>query len=176
MKKRWRIAAAAALLALVCWCGWYSRPVGVETLFPDLEPDMADVLLIQFDGRNHNSRSLRFSAGTPEFDTFWGQVQSLRFRRSPLSPLVQVLPFLENAFNTSKTLEDGDISNLFIGFAQDNGQEVWRSEELSFVVDAGNTEAHPHGLPRRLLLKTTKEPGQNLANPLWNRPPIKSVL
>ena len=70
MKKRWKIAAAAALLALVCWCGWYSRPVSVETLFPDLEPDMADVLLIQFDGRNHNSRSLRFSAGTPEFDIF----------------------------------------------------------------------------------------------------------
>lgn len=169
MKKRWRIAAAAALLALVCWCGWYSRPVGVETLFPDLEPDMADVLLIQFDGRNHNSRSLRFSAGTPEFDTFWGQVQSLRFRRSPLSPLVQVMPFLENAFNTSKTLEDGDISNLFIGFAQDNGQEVWRSEELSFVVDAWHYEDHTHGVSLPLMMKNSKETGQELAHTLWEQ-------
>lgn len=37
---------------------------------------------------------------------------------------MQVLPFLEDAFNTSKALEDSDISNMVIGFTQDNGQEL----------------------------------------------------
>ena len=171
MKKGWKFVAIAALLALVCWCGWYSRPVGVETLFPDLKPDMADVLLIQFDGSGHESRSLRFSAGTPEFDEFRGQIQDLRFRRSPLNPLLQALPFLENAVSSSKTLEKGDISNLFIGFAQDNGQEVWRSEELSFSVDAWHYEDHAHGVSLPLLMKNSKDVGQTLAHTLWEQSP-----
>ena len=169
MKKGWKFAAAAVLLTLVCWCVWYSRPVGVETLFPDLKPDMADVLLIQFDGRGHESRSLRFSAGTPEFDAFWGQIQDLRFRRSPLNPLLQALPFLENTTSTSKALEDGDISNMFIGFAQDNGQEVWRSEELSFSVDAWHYEDHTHSVSLPLMMKNGKEIGQELAHVLWEQ-------
>ena len=169
MKKRWKIAAAAVLLALVCWCGWYSRPVGVETLFPDLEPDMADVLLIQFDGRDHNSRRLRFSAGTPGFDAFWSQIQGLRFRRSPLNPLLQILPFLQNAVKTSKTLEDGDIGNMIIGFAQDNGQKVWRSEELSFCVDAWHYEDFTHSVSLPLLMKNSKEIGQEMAHALWEQ-------
>ena len=169
MKKSWKRAAAATLLVLIVWCVWYSRPVGVETLFSDLEPDMADVLLIQFDGSGHESRSLRFSAGTPEFDAFWGQIQDLRFRRSPLNPLLQALPFLENTASTSKTLEDGDISNMVIGFAQGNGQEVWRSEELSFSVDAWHYEDHAHGVSLPLLMKNSKEVGQKLAHTLWEQ-------
>ena len=169
MKKSWKRAAAATLLVLIVWCVWYSRPVGVETLFSDLEPDMADVLLIQFDGRDHNSRSLRFTAGTPEFDTFWGQIQELRFRRSPLNPLLQALPFLENAVGTSKTLEDGDISNMVIGFAQDNGQEVWRSEELSFCVDAWHYEDFAHSVSLPLMMNNGKQAGQKLAHALWEQ-------
>ena len=169
MKKGWKFVAIAALLALVCWCGWYSRPVGVETLFPDLEPDMADVLLIQFDGRGHESRSLRFSAGTPEFDVFWEQIQELQFRRSPLNPVMQLFPFFENAVNTSRTLEDGDINNMFIGFAQDNGQEVWQSEELTFSVDAWHYEDLAHGVSLPLMMKNGKETGQELAHALWEQ-------
>ena len=169
MKKGWKFATAATLLALIVWCGWYSRPVGVETLFPDLEPDMADVLLIQFNGRSHESRSVRFSAGTPEFDAFWSQIQGLRFRRSPLNPLLQVLPFLENTASTSKTLEDGDIGNMIIGFAQDNGQEVWRSEELSFCVDAWHYEDFAHGVSLLLMMKDSKKTGQELAHALWEQ-------
>ena len=169
MKKGWKFAIAAALLALIVWCGWYSRPVGVETLFPNLEPDMADVLLIQFNGRSHESRSVRFSAGTPEFDAFWSQIQGLRFRRSPLNPLLQALPFLENAVSTSKTLEDGDISNMVIGFAQDNGQEVWRSEELSFCVDAWHYEDFAHSVSLPLMMNNGKQAGQKLAHALWEQ-------
>ena len=41
----------AALLAI--WCMWYARPIGVDTLFPGLEPDLVYVTLIDFTGSGH---------------------------------------------------------------------------------------------------------------------------
>ena len=33
---------------LVIWGLWYARPVGVETLYPELEPDIIEVYLSDF--------------------------------------------------------------------------------------------------------------------------------
>ena len=169
MKKRLRIALLTALLALAAWCGWYARPVGVETLFPGLKPDMAYVWLMQFDGGGHESRSLMLSAGTPEFDAFWSQVQSLRFHRSPLNPLLQTLPFLDFSLRSAKTVQEGDMQEMFIGFTQDNGQAVWRSEHLSFFVDAWQYEDFAHHVSLPLLMKNGSNTGQALAQTLWEQ-------
>ena len=52
---------------------------------------------------------------------------------------------------------------------KDNGQEVWRSEELSFSVDAWHYEDHAHGVSLPLLMKNSKEVGQKLAHTLWEQ-------
>ncbi len=36
---------------LVIWGLWYARPIGVDTLYPELEPDLIYVTLIDFTGR-----------------------------------------------------------------------------------------------------------------------------
>ena len=49
----------AVLLAI--WCMWYARPVGVDTLFPGLEPDSIYVTLIDFTGSSHVDRNLELT-------------------------------------------------------------------------------------------------------------------
>ncbi len=81
---------------LVIWGLWYARPVGVDTLYPELEPDIIYVTLIDFHRHTAmRSRISKFTAGTEEFDDLWSEIQELRFRRSPFNVVVQALPFLE---------------------------------------------------------------------------------
>ena len=80
---------------LVIWGLWYARPIGVDTLFPGLEPDLVYVTLIDFTGSGHEDQNLKLTAGTEEFDDLWSEIQELRFRRSPFNVVVQALPFLE---------------------------------------------------------------------------------
>ena len=80
---------------LVIWGLWYARPIGVDTLYPELEPDLIYVTLIDFTGSGHEDQNLKLTAGTEEFDGLWSEIQELRFRRSPFNVVVQALPFLE---------------------------------------------------------------------------------
>ena len=51
-------------VVLAVWCIWYARPVGVDTLFPDLEPDIIEVYLSDFNTYRHEDRRLNLTAGT----------------------------------------------------------------------------------------------------------------
>ena len=155
---------------LVIWGLWYARPVGVETLFPGLEPDSIYVTLIDFTGSGHEDRNLERTAGTEEFDALWKEIQGLRFRRAPFNVIVQALPFLDEIVGTySKTIEDDDISNLYIGFAQDNGTDTWRSEELRFWIDSWSYRDFDHGVSLPLMMKDSHKIGQKMAHELWEQ-------
>ena len=41
---------------LVIWGLWYARPIGVDTLYPELEPDLIYVTLIDFTGSGHEDQ------------------------------------------------------------------------------------------------------------------------
>ena len=47
---------------LVIWGLWYTRPIGVDTLYPELEPDLIYVTLIDFTGSGHEDQNLKFTA------------------------------------------------------------------------------------------------------------------
>ena len=49
---------------LVIWGLWYARPIGVETLYPELEPDIIEVYLSDFTTYRHEDRRLKLTAGT----------------------------------------------------------------------------------------------------------------
>ena len=85
---------------LVIWGLWYARPIGVETLYPELEPDIIEVYLSDFTTYRHEDRRLKLTAGTEEFDDLWSEIRELRFRRSPFNVVVQALPFLEGIVDT----------------------------------------------------------------------------
>ena len=74
---------------LVLWGLWYSRPVGVETLFPDFDPDRVEVI-----ASDHNvSPTESYLKGTPEYDAALSEVRGLQFRRSVWNPIRQILPY-----------------------------------------------------------------------------------
>ena len=64
------------------WGLWYARPIGVDTLYPELEPDIIEVYLSDFTTYRHEDRRLKLTAGTEEFDDLWSEIQELRFRRA----------------------------------------------------------------------------------------------
>lgn len=155
---------------LVIWGLWYARPIGVDTLFPGLEPDLVYVTLIDFTGSGHEDQNLKLTAGTEEFDDLWSEIQELRFRRSPFNVVVQALPFLEGIVDTYvKYPETDDLDTMSISFAQDNGTDIWRSEHLKFDVDAWSYRDFDHGVTLPLLMKNGHEIGQKMAHELWEQ-------
>ena len=48
---------------LVIWGLWYARPIGVDTLYPELEPDIIEVYLSDFTTYRHEDRRLKLTAG-----------------------------------------------------------------------------------------------------------------
>ena len=170
-EKGWRPFWAALLAALlVIWGLWYARPIGVETLYPELEPDIIEVYLSDFKTYRHEDRRLEFTAGTEEFDDLWSEIRELRFRRSPFNVVVQALPFLEGIVDTYvKYPETDDLDTMSISFAQDNGTDIWRSEHLKFDVNAWSYRDFDHGVTLPLMMKNGHEIGQKMAHALWER-------
>lgn len=48
---------------LVIWGLWYARPIGVDTLYPELEPDIIEVYLSDFTTYRHEDRRLKLTPG-----------------------------------------------------------------------------------------------------------------
>ena len=155
---------------LVIWGLWYARPVGVDTLFPDLEPETISMHLSDFTGSGQEVRKAVFNAGTEEFDQLWAEIQDFRFRRSPFNVVVQALPFLEGIVGSHvKYPEADDIDHLIIGFAQDNGTDTWRSEDLQFWTNTWSYRDFDHGVTLPLMMKNGHEIGQKMAHALWEQ-------
>lgn len=89
MKKRWVLAA---LLALICWIGWYARPVDIYTLMPEVEPTYLSLLLLDTDDLA-DIKEYRFDLqpGDPQYQETLETIEALRFRRAPLSSLWHAL-------------------------------------------------------------------------------------
>ena len=155
---------------LVIWGLWYARPIGVDTLYPELEPEIIEVYLSDFTTYRHEDRRLKLTAGSEEFDDLWSEIRELRFRRSPFNVVVQALPFLEGIVDTYvKYPETDDLDTMSISFAQDNGTDIWRSEHLQFDVDAWSYRDFDHGVTLPLLMKNGHEIGQKMAHALWEQ-------
>ena len=171
MRKRfWKIALLLVIALLILGSVWYARPVGVETLYPGLEPDQISVTVLDFDGSEQVDRSLTFTKGTPEFDALWAEVQALRFRRSPTSVLVQALPFLAGMSPAqSKTLGEDDIDHLYLDFFQDDGLSATQTGVLSFWVDSWGYRDFDRSVTLPLRMKDGQAIGQEMAHTFWER-------
>lgn len=157
------------ILALLAGSLWYARPVGLDTLYPNLEPDLIDVTLIQFNGHGHTDRSLRLTPEDPEFAPLLRRLEALRFRRSPTNLLLQAMPFLQDLLPAAvKTTGDGEIQHLIIGLAEDTGTDAWRHADLQFRIDRWSYRDFEHGVSLPLFSKDGKTAGQALAQELWD--------
>ena len=112
---------------LVLWGLWYSRPVGVETLFPGFDPDSVEVIASDY----NVSPTESYSRGTPEYDDVLSEIRGLRFRRSVWNPIRQILPDQ----GVRKHSDDPDYRSLVFDFIQDDGKENHAIYRLEFFVD-----------------------------------------
>ena len=112
---------------LVLWGLWYSRPVGVGTLFPDFDPDRVEVTASD----RNVSPTESYLKGTPEYDAVLSEVRGLQFRRSVWNPIRQILPDQ----GVRKHSDDPDYRSLVFDFIQDDGKENHAIYRLEFFVD-----------------------------------------
>ena len=115
------------VVVLVLWGLWYSRPVGVETLFPDFDPDRVEVIASDY----NVSPTESYSRGTPEYDDVLSEIRGLRFRRSVWNPIRQILPDQ----GVRKHSDDPDYRSLVFDFIQDDGKENHAIYRLELFVD-----------------------------------------
>ena len=114
------------VVVLVLWGLWYSRPVGVETLFPDFDPDSVEVIVTDY---AVGDRTASYSKGTPEYDAVLSEVRGFQFRRSALNPLRQVLPYRGPRMHSC----DAD-KTILLEFTQEDGKENQTIYQLEFFV------------------------------------------
>ena len=114
------------VVVLVLWGLWYSRPVGVETLFPDFDPDRVEVIVTDY---AVGDRTASYSKGTPEYDAVLSEVRGFQFRRSALNPLRQVLPYRGPRMHSC----DAD-KTILLEFTQEDGKENQTIYQLEFFV------------------------------------------
>ena len=160
MKKRWTITVLAALFALVCWCTWYSRPVSIFDLKPELEAADINIHIQRFDDsvRGYERRSLDVDADTPEGQALLEKVESIRIRRSPLNPLRNIL---SSSF-TGRQVQTGQYTYGIHVFGTGGG---WVS--LEFFLDEWKYDLpeQTQYLPCRV--SDGKTLGQTLGDKLW---------
>lgn len=124
-----RRALLRGLLALlVLWAVWYARPVDIHFLLGDASPNWTSVLVIDSTSAySHPSRGLdpedpsEAAELTAKVIT---ELEGLRFHRSPLEPLLRLLPPL----NGSPILhgEDGKKDyNIYLYFYDIRSEEEW---------------------------------------------------
>lgn len=160
MKKGWKFAAAAALLALVCWCGWYSRPVSIFDLKAELDPSDINIHIQQFDDgtQGHERRSLDVDVGAPEGQALLEQLEAIRIRRSPLNPLRNLLP----STTTGRQTESGQYTYVIHAFGTDGG---WVS--LEFFLDEWKYDLPEQSQYLPCQVSDGKTLGQALGDQLW---------
>ena len=130
---------------LVLWGLWYSRPVGVETLFPGFDPDSVEVIASDY----NVSPTESYLKGTPEYDAVLSEVRGLQFRRSVWNPIRQILP---NQGIRKHSCEP-DCKRIHFYFTQDDGKEnhaIYRLEfalnQWSYCIVSGNGKFLPLGM------------------------------
>lgn len=93
MKKHWKKIAAGIVILAAAWCLWYARPVDIHFLMGNQEAEViGGTVWPQFNFPELTNANVEFLAGTPEMEDLMQHLESLRFHRSPLEPLFQILP------------------------------------------------------------------------------------
>ena len=180
-KRPRRIALLLCLLLLIGGGLWYARPVGLDTLYPGMEPEIFDISISRFyKVWDNQPRNLRIAAGEPGFDELLSEWKALRFRRPLTNLVLQAIPPLANGPSRSLPLEEGMVHTLYIlGIVHADSGE-WNAAGLFFWIDewsyTGNT-LWGEAVHLPLKLSHDREVGQALGEKLWEASaPFESKL
>ena len=120
---RWGLPAL-----LVLWAVWYARPVDIHFLLGDTAPNRSSGLVI--DSTSPYSRQSRTLDPENEQEAaeltadLIAELEDLRFHRSPLEPLLRLLPPMGRS--AARNGEDGKKDyNLYLYFYSATSEEEW---------------------------------------------------
>ena len=118
MKKHWKKIAAGIVILAAAWCLWYARPVDIHFLMGNQEAEViGGTVWPQFNFPELTNADVEFLAGTPEMDELMEHLESLRFRRSPLEPLLRLLP---SGMKSTEIDPEKDYRIYLIAYTADN--------------------------------------------------------
>lgn len=162
LKAHWK-PLAAVLTLLLAWGLWYSRPVDIYTLSPEVRnPDGITIDIEELTGVGEEPRlcSNPFTPEDPEWETVLSEIEALRFRRPAGSAF---LLFLNQKSTPLHSFQTGDYA-AYIHIMRRDGSRL----RLDFFVDRWQYSS-PHSnrwLP--LKMRNGAETGLALCRAFWS--------
>ena len=166
MAKWRRLLLPAALLAAVIALGlWYTRPLDLYGLGLEQTPDDISVTIRRSEGGTADSaqRSLRLVRREAGFDSLLQQLEGLSFRRSPLEPLLRVVPGLAELGSQSAAVE-GQAYQIIVSLAAGESGSWDFTLQYSPHGWRYGTQGRPAELP---LYPAGPDPALALGDALW---------
>ena len=166
MAKWRRLLLPAALLAAVIALGlWYTRPLDLYGLGLEQTPDDISVTIRRSEGGTADSaqRSLRLVRGEAGFDSLLQQLEGLSFRRSPLEPLLRVVPGLAELGSQPAAVE-GQAYQIIVSLAAGESGSWDFTLQYSPHGWRYGTQGRPADLP---LYPAGPDPALALGDALW---------
>lgn len=157
LKAHWKPLTVA--LVLLLGAAWYSRPVDVYHLSPEMKNAGHISLYVRALGNSSADFLIKeLTPDNPEWDMVMDSVEALRFRRPPWNLLLQ---FLDQKVVTGRRTEDGDF-HVMLTLADQNHGYV----QIQFFVDKW-TCSSPHSIRNLALwVKDARKTGSALAETL----------
>ena len=158
------------LLALAAaWCLWYSRPVDIYFLLGAHEAEYISAVVNPQTGfPQPDFKNFDLAAGDPYMEELMQNLESLRFHRSPLEPLLKLLP---STGSSAKTIDAEQDYSFHLYFYSDKPEYIlnvafwidkWsydRYESLPLYVSHGQDRGREIG---RLLDEIAEKSESNL--------------
>lgn len=149
--------ALAAVLALVLWAAWYTRPVDIYAIAPGIkEPDFMGFVMYELGDNYKDYPTKNISPEDPEWEAALEAVEALRFRRPPWNPVLQFVP--EGTIH-GRTTHDGDLHIMFSLGRQRKG-----SIQVQFFIDEWMYHSPHSNRNLTLWVKDSREVGEALAD------------
>lgn len=157
LKAHWKPLTVA--LVILLGAAWYSRPVDVYHLSPEMKNAGHVSLYVRALGNSSEDFLIKeLTPDNPEWDTVMDSVEVLRFRRPPWNILLQ---FLNQQVITGRQTEDGDFHVMLTLLDRNSGYL-----QIQFFVDEW-TCSSPHSTRSlSLWVKDARETGSTLAKVL----------
>lgn len=117
-----KVVLRGILVLAVAWFLWYSRPVDIYFLLGAHEAEyISGVVNPQAGFPQPDFKNINLVAGDPEMEELMEQLESLRFHRSPLEPLLRLLPPMGSS---AKTIDMEQDYSFHLYFHSDKSEYV----------------------------------------------------
>lgn len=120
-----------AVILLALWALWYSRPVNIRFLMGRRQEAAFIEVSVNPQAKfpKTDFRTLNLAVDAPEAEALMNALEDLRFHRSPLEPLLRLLPPMGSA---SKTVEPEKDYMFYLFFSSEEQEHL---QNIRFWID-----------------------------------------